>query len=704
MAVFGDKSTLITALEQGDYSATGPYGSIESWNVQAVENFDAAAFNVPLNNWVVSSVTDMSYLFGNSGDVSSVTSLEYTFRNAAAFNSDISSWGTAFNGNLNSWDISSVSNLQGAFKEATSFNGDIRSWDTRSVTSMYQTFMLANSFNGDLSSWGATIFNGDISTWDTGNVLYMNSVFLGATAFNVDISSWDVAASVEFNQLFDGASALNHDLCTWGTKITGTPDVTSMFQNTSCPEAATVVDLGASPKGPFCHVCSSPTKAPTKAPSMAPTKAPTKAPTTAPTEVPTKMPSSVPSAAPTPVFGDKTALIAALEQGDYSPTGPYGSILTWNVQAVDNFDSLISGLTNVATFNGDVSMWDVSGVTSMIGFPNVTDMMDLFKSSGFNSDLSNWVTSSVTSLESTFSSAAAFNGDISSWDTSKVTTIAATFSGATSFNGDISTWQTQSVNEMYRVFYGATKFDGNLSGWQTGSLTALFQAFMGATMFSGTGIGNWDVSKDVSKVTHMFSTFKNSAFNRDVSSWDISSVTEIYEFLQGAPFNHEICAWGNKIQGTATVTSMFVSTNCPSKDHPDLGASPKGPFCHSCSPTNMPSYVPSAAPTPVFGDKTALIAALEQGDYSPTGPYGSILTWNVQAVDNFDSLISGLTNVATFNGDVSMWDVSGVTSMNSVFLNAAAFNVPLNNWVVSSVTDMMDLFKSSGFNSDLSNW
>ena len=70
------------------------------------------------------------------------------------------------------------------------------------------------------------------------------------------------------------------------------------------------------------------------------------------------------------VFGDKASLIAALEQGDYSPTGPYGkaselrlsndrcekpqpilfiirlliptgSILQWNVQAVGNFGKLL---------------------------------------------------------------------------------------------------------------------------------------------------------------------------------------------------------------------------------------------------------------------------------------------------------------------------------------------------------------------------
>ena len=149
---------------------------------------------------------------------------------------------------------------------------------------------------------------------------------------------------------------------------------------------------------------------------------------------------------------------------------------------------------------------------------------------------------------------------------------------------------------------------------------------------------------------------------------DVSSVTTMSETFQSASaFDQDLCAWGTKITSTDSTicASMFVTSGCPTNTDPDLTISPKGPFCHAClapstmpsqvpskTPSTIPSSVPSAAPTPgeysswvmmmiqnrvlklivpgclcdeVFGDKAALIAALENGDYSPTGPYGKQL-------------------------------------------------------------------------------
>merc|ERR1712096_488186 len=58
-----------------------------------------------------------------------------------------------------------------------------------------------------------------------------------------------------------------------------------------------------------------------------------------------------------------------------------------------------------------------------------------------------------------------------------------------------------------------------------------------------------------------------------------------------------------------------------------------------------------------------------------------------------------------FNGDVSSWDVSRVTTMRDMFSSAYDFNGDVSSWDVSRVTDMQDMFRSaSAFNGDVASW
>ena len=60
-----------------------------------------------------------------------------------------------------------------------------------------------------------------------------------------------------------------------------------------------------------------------------------------------------------------------------------------------------------STFNGDISEWNVSSVTSM---------RSLFERTSFNGDISGWDVSSVTSMDGMFDKAVSFDVDIISQD------------------------------------------------------------------------------------------------------------------------------------------------------------------------------------------------------------------------------------------------------------------------------------------------
>jgi surface protein len=57
-----------------------------------------------------------------------------------------------------------------------------------------------------------------------------------------------------------------------------------------------------------------------------------------------------------------------------------------------------------------------------------------------------------------------------------------------------------------------------------------------------------------------------------------------------------------------------------------------------------------------------------------------------------------------FNGDISQWDVSNVTNMDSMFGYSKKFNGDISQWDVSNVTNMEEMFLFSQFNGDISQW
>ena len=64
-----------------------------------------------------------------------------------------------------------------------------------------------------------------------------------------------------------------------------------------------------------------------------------------------------------------------------------------------------------------------------------------------------------------------------------------------------------------------------------------------------------------------------------------------------------------------------------------------------------------------------------------------------------------LFKYSNFNGDISSWDVSNVTDMNSMFYCTNLFNSNIANWNISKVTNMESMFYSSLiFNQNLNNW
>jgi surface protein len=79
-----------------------------------------------------------------------------------------------------------------------------------------------------------------------------------------------------------------------------------------------------------------------------------------------------------------------------------------------------------------------------------------------------------------------------------------------------------------------------------------------------------------------------------------------------------------------------------------------------------------------------------------------ISSWDTSSVTTMDSMFA---NAPSFNQDISTWDISNVTSTGYMFFSATSFDKDLSSWDFSSVSDMQFMFfNASSFNQDLSGY
>lgn len=87
--------------------------------------------------------------------------------------------------------------------------------------------------------------------------------------------------------------------------------------------------------------------------------------------------------------------------------------------------------------------------------------------------------------------------------------------------------------------------------------------------------------------------------------------------------------------------------------------------------------------------------------FSQTPFNGYISNWDVSKVT---SLSGTFYSATSFNQNINNWNVSAVTNLNQTFQRALSFNQPLSGWNVSNVTNMTATFSITPFNQNINNW
>ena len=154
------------------------------WRADVFNNGASATDSTTLS-WDTSSVTTMESTFNNaiafngylsSWDTSNVTNMKSLFDSAQVFNNGASSGVST----TLSWVVSSVTDMGFMFADTNRFNQDISNWNTSSLENSKGMFD------------NAPVFNIDIGGWNVSAVTNMQFMFRNASAFNQDLTCWDV--------------------------------------------------------------------------------------------------------------------------------------------------------------------------------------------------------------------------------------------------------------------------------------------------------------------------------------------------------------------------------------------------------------------------------------------------------------------------------------------------------------------------------
>lgn len=224
-----------------------------------------------------------------------------------------------------------------------------------------------------------------------------------------------------------------------------------------------------------------------------------------------------------PVIAESSKHLRELIQQELSLRGNKCDLNYIDVSRVKNMASLFSG--PASSFNGNISKWDVSGVT---------DMSWMFAQSQFDGDISRWNTSRVRTMECMFRDGM-FDRSIDAWDVGRVETMSGMFTNSR-FNRELRYWDTSSVHNMSHMF-SRSAFDQNIANWDV-SRVEVFTGMFSKSPFDGD-LSRWDVFGGV-----IFAKmFEFSRFNGDISNWNMLHAHSVEYMFENARFDQDVSEW-----------------------------------------------------------------------------------------------------------------------------------------------------------------
>lgn len=472
--------------------------------------------------------------------------------------------------------------------------------------------------------------------------------------------------------------------------------------------------------------------------------------------------------------------------------GTFGS---WVVSTIINMRGTFFG---AESFNRQLTTWNVSNVTDMTSmFENaksynrsmkwwVTTSLEKMNymfagAEAFNRNVfNNFDVSNVQEFVGVFKNALVFEGkdpndtdssdkDISDWVMDSAKSLNSMFAGAESFDFDISSWNVNLVEDFSFVFHGAKAFDQNIGGWDISSAEDMKFALSGSgistcnyesTLEGWASSAGSNVTLGADGLVYYDQTGRNSLLS---NSWSFTG--DIENRIDECNLISDSCGEGRSTffrttwlvpddgNGNGTIT---IPTNGNYSYDYDIDWTSDGIWDvigatgNEISPTysngtNLEISIRGDFPTIRFynsGEEENIVSIDQWGCIEWESfersfqdcnnlEYSALDAPDLSKVEKLSHMFDGCEKL---NGDISGWNVSNVTDVNSMFRNAvdfdnggvalswgdstsnfettsnmffgaSSFNQAIGDWNTTNVTTMSSMFEgAASFNQDIDNW
>ncbi len=435
-------------------------------------------------------------------------------------------------------------------------------------------------------------------------------------------------------------------------------------------------------------------------------------------------------------------------RGDSSPEmSAQPDVVNWDVSSVINMNGTFAHIKNI----GDLSLWDVANVTGMMNlfshasFENhyslnwntssVTTMFGMFYNSINTPDLVNWDVSSVEDMSYMFYKCKDFE-IVGQWDVALVSDMKYMFELATDIVIDTSQWNLDSLRYMEKMFANSFEISLDLTNWQLPSIQRMNDAFLNVHIpleqYDSFLLNLYQFSLNHS--VHFNAGFSQycsaSASNARTGLVDRGwSITDLGQYCSSLnPDDFVITIKGNSftIFTDPNLTGYNYDVDCDN-DGILEATSVQGDYtCNygrfgghtiALKHDNVTGLGAPAFPFNRNGNESANIKKIKLLNNWGTSHWQSLKFMFDSAEDMYISSVdqpnvSGVTSLnSLFLGanhaqmDVSSWDTALVTNMAGTFFSQGFGELDVSGWNTSLVTDMNSLFATPNLNSlDVSLW